>query len=302
MARKRKGNNVQGILLLDKPLGLSSNQALQRCKHLLNAQKAGHTGTLDPMATGLLPLCFGNSTKISQYLLDSDKGYFATIKYGITTESGDAEGSVIATAENIPELTLAQLEVYCEHLRGDIEQIPPMFSALKHQGKPLYLLAREGIEIERKPRQVTIYKLEILRLDPTLHEIDIQVHCSKGTYIRSLAISLGEMIGCGAHLIGLHRTHCGLFSIDQAIGLDKLAEQSDIKRLEHLVSPEQAFTNTPIYTIPQEWIRSFYDKGKLPPTQHHGIVRLYCEQTFVAIAEFINGEMQHKQIFIRYLE
>lgn len=302
MARKRKGNEIHGILLLDKPQDMSSNHALQRSKRLLNAQKAGHTGTLDPMATGLLPLCFGSSTKISQYLLDSDKGYFATVKFGIATDSGDAEGNIISQATEMPSLTIDILENLCESLRGTIEQVPPMYSALKHQGKPLYELARQGIEVERKARCVTIHSLDILRFDAEKHEMDIQVHCSKGTYIRSLAISLGEMLGCGAHLTTLRRTDCGLFSLSQSITLEQLEQWDEQQRLETLLSPERAFTNTPIYTIPEDQIRSFYDKGKLPLTQHHGIVRLYCDQTFVAIALFDNGVMQHKHIFIRYLE
>src|SRR6056297_4047138 len=184
-----KSENTDGILLLDKPLGLTSNAALSRAKRVLGIRKAGHTGALDPLATGLLPLCFGQATKVSAFLLDADKGYMADVKLGQTTASGDAEGDVVEQRD-VPEISLAALEDVLDEFRGPIDQVPPMYSALKHKGRRLHDLARAGIEVERKPRRVTIHRLDVLGFD--LPNLTLRVNCSKGTYIRSIAMDVGE--------------------------------------------------------------------------------------------------------------
>lgn len=210
--RKLPRRALDGVLLLDKPQGMTSNAALQTARRLFNAAKAGHTGTLDPMATGLLPLTFGEATKFSQMLLDADKAYEATIRLGIETDTGDAEGAVIASS--VVTSGSGAIAAALEAFVGEIEQIPPMYSALKRGGKPLYEYARAGIEIERAPRRVRIHSLELLE---TVGEaFRIRVTCSKGTYIRTLAIDLGRALGCGAHLASLRRTRIGPFDIDRA--------------------------------------------------------------------------------------
>lgn len=217
----RRGQMLDGVLLLDKPEGLSSSHALQRAKRTLDARKAGHTGTLDPFATGLLVCCMGRATKISSHMLNADKGYVATIQFGQETDSGDLTGNIVSEAPadyRGPEKDA--LEQVLTQFRGDIQQIPPMYSALKRDGKALYEYARLGIELDRPARPVTIYKLELLGLDGL--EAEIAVQCSKGTYIRTLAQDIGRQLGCGAHLKALRRTSVGPFSLDDAIGLEAL--------------------------------------------------------------------------------
>ena len=206
---------VDGVLFLDKPLGLSSNNALQKARWLLKAAKGGHTGTLDPMATGLLPLTFGEATKFSQTLLEADKVYEATVLLGVTTTTADAEGEVLATMA--VEVSDAAIEAALVQLRGEIDQVPPMYSALKHHGRALYEYAREGVEIPRAPRRVTIHRLDLLARDG--EALRIRVECSKGTYIRTLASDLGALLGCGAHLTALRRTRIGPFELAVAIPL-----------------------------------------------------------------------------------
>jgi len=224
MARRRKGRDISGILVLNKPLGITSNQALQQVKRLLGAAKAGHTGALDPMASGVLPLCFGEATKFSQILLESTKGYITTAKLGEVRSTGDQEGEVIAT-KPVPDFDKALVESVLEKFRGEITQVPPMYSALKHEGKPLYELAREGKEIDLaaiKQRQVTIHSLKLLEIRPEVGEIDLEVICSKGTYIRSLVEDIGNQIGCGAYVSMLHRIKAGPFSEADMLSLDDL--------------------------------------------------------------------------------
>jgi tRNA pseudouridine55 synthase len=199
MQKKSLRREIDGVFLLDKPLGFSSNQALKKIQWLFNAKKAGHTGTLDPMASGLLPICLGEATKFSHRLLDANKTYIATIQLGITTSTGDQEGEVVSEKEVV--LNEAQLKDTLKKFIGDITQIPPMYSALKFEGKPLYEYAREGIEIERKSRQIKIYDIKLLKIEESI--ITIEVACSKGTYIRTLAEDIGQTLGCGAHLKGL---------------------------------------------------------------------------------------------------
>ena len=218
---KRRGQVLDGVLLLDKPPGLSSNHALQRAKRTVDAAKAGHTGTLDPFATGLLLCCMGRATKISGAMLNADKTYLATITFGVETDSGDLTGNIVAQApEGFEGVQTQALEDVLVTFTGTISQIPPMYSALKRDGKPLYEYARAGIELEREPRTVTLYSLKLLRTEGLT--ADIEVACSKGTYIRTLAQDIGRALGCFGHLSALRRTHVGPFSLDRAITLDAL--------------------------------------------------------------------------------
>lgn len=243
MARRRKGRPVNGILLLDKPLGISSNGALQKVKHFFEAAKAGHTGSLDPLATGVLPVCLGEATKFTQFLLDADKCYRATFRFGMATVSGDADGEVTRDG-GAPELTETQVLDVLDGFRGDIAQVPPMFSALKHQGQPLYKLAREGLEVERKARPVTIHSLALVAFrSGEFPEADLVVHCSKGTYIRTLAEDIGQRLGCGAYLSVLRRTAAGPFKEDQSVTLGELQslrEKSGLDQLDQLLLPMDA--------------------------------------------------------------
>jgi tRNA pseudouridine55 synthase len=228
---KRKRVPVHGVLLLDKPAGISSAQALAKAKWLLNAEKAGHTGTLDPFATGLLPLCFGEATKFSSDLLDADKTYEATIRLGIKTTTGDPEGEVIETRE--VDVQRPQIEAVLDRFRGPIDQMPPMYSALKRDGKPLYAYAREGKTLEREARAVTIHELELAEF--TSPDIQIRVHCSKGTYIRVLGEDMGQALGTGAHLISLRRVGVGDLLIARAMTLDALEALSESGRRNSLL-------------------------------------------------------------------
>jgi tRNA pseudouridine55 synthase len=225
--RRNRGRSVNGIFLLNKPMGLSSNQALQRVKNLFDANKAGHTGSLDPLATGVLPICLGEATKFSQFLLESDKHYLSTFTLGVRTETGDCDGA-IREEQDASAITEQQIELAIEAFRGDILQIPSMYSALKHNGQPLYKLARQGIEIEREPRPVTVFKYNILDFRPgPKAELDVEVHVSKGTYVRSLAEDLGNAIGCGAHVSALHRNIAGPFMDTETITLEELQKRRE---------------------------------------------------------------------------
>jgi len=241
LARKRtRGRSVNGVFLLDKPFGLSSNHALQRVRRLFDANKAGHTGSLDPLATGVLPICLGEATKFSQFLLDAEKGYRSTFSLGLRTESGDVDGGEVSRID-ASNITLAQIEQAVETFGGDIQQVPSMYSALKHNGQPLYKLARQGIEVERAPRSITIYDYKILDFRPgVIAELDVEVRCSKGTYIRSLADDLGQMLGCGAHVSALHRTLAGPFHESETLtlsALEEMRESGEPEQLDHLLKP-----------------------------------------------------------------
>jgi len=217
---KRIRRNVSGIILLDKPLGFTSNAALQKVRWLLNAEKAGHTGSLDPLATGVLPLCFGEATKFSQYLLDSDKGYETVMQLGVTTTTADAEGDVLQ--ERQVTAGRAELEAVLPDFRGPIQQVPPMYSALKRDGQPLYKLARAGEVVEREARSVTIGSLELVAVEGTRATLAVQ--CTKGTYIRTLVEDIGERLGCGAHVAKLRRTQAGPFVLAQTVTLEALEQ------------------------------------------------------------------------------
>ena len=279
---------VDGILLLDKGLGISSNRALQQVKHLFNARKAGHTGSLDPLASGLLPLCFGEATKLSQYLLDSDKRYLTTFKLGETTTTGDAEGDVI-TQKKV-NVSCQQLEIVLDEFRGVIEQVPPMYSALKKGGQPLYKLARKGIEVERKPRTVEIFDLSLLAFDDELLMLD--VHCSKGFYIRSLAFDIGEALGCGAHVTQLRRTAAGKFDVRDSVKLEQLEKMDSQLRLQQLLPLDAGIDEMPRVSLAPD-PSHYFRQGQIvraDEVPQAGLVRVYSEnEYFIGIGEALEG-------------
>ena len=295
-----KGRNVNGIILLDKAKGESSNYALQRIKRLFHAKKAGHTGSLDPLATGVLPLCLGEATKISQFLLDSDKRYMAKVKLGERTDSGDSEGVVIDVQRRI-DVDYDALVQTLTKFEGEIKQLPPMYSALKHHGVPLYKLARKGISIKRKVRPVTIHKIGLMNFDNNIAEIDVT--CSKGTYIRTLADDLGQELGCGAHVIELRRLQAGVFSIDQCRDsneLETIKESFGLTGLDKVIVPmERAVEKLPEVVLASETARdirngqavSFHELPK------SGLVRLYEKENFIGIGTVnADGEVAPKRL------
>lgn len=237
---RRPRRPIDGILLLDKPQGLTSNQALMRIRHYYQADKAGHTGSLDPLATGLLPVCLGEASKFTQFLLDADKVYRTRIRLGVRTNTGDAEGEVVATAP-VPALDAAAIEAVLGRFRGEIDQVPSMFSALKRDGRPLYELARQGIEVEREARRITIHRLTLIAA--TAEEWELEAHVSKGTYIRSLAEDIGEVLGCGAHVVMLRRTSLGPFQTPVMVTLEQVEaalEQGGHAAIDALLLPPWA--------------------------------------------------------------
>jgi tRNA pseudouridine55 synthase len=280
--------------LLDKPLGVTSNHALQRVKHLFHARKAGHTGSLDPLATGLLPICFGDATKMSAYLLDADKHYRVRVKLGVTTATADTEGEVIATAstEGIAEDAVrAQLGRF----RGEIEQLPPMYSALKHKGERLYNLARQGIEVEREPRKITIFKLEMS--DWSLPDFSLDVHCSKGTYVRTLAEDIGKAVGCGAHVTALRRTGVGPYGEQGMVSV----EEQGTAALDALLLPvESSVAHWPEVRLSDD--AAYYMKmGQavlVPRAPTEGWVRIYSKGgIFLGVGSILDdGKVQPKRL------
>ena len=254
---KRVRDLVDGVLLLDKPVGLSSNDALIKAKRFLNAKKAGHTGTLDPFATGLLPLCFGEATKFSQDLLEADKTYETTVHLGITTNTGDTEGEAIATKE--VKVTVDQIEAVLEHFRGPIMQVPPMYSALKRDGKAYYEYAREGITLEREARPVTILDLTFLEYSAPF--LKLSVTCSKGTYIRVLGEDIGNALGCGAHLNALRRTKVGALTTDGMVTLEQIGAQEQPTTL--LAPVDALLSSFPAVALTEELAKRFLQGQRL---------------------------------------
>ena len=301
MARRKKGRPINGIIVIDKPTGRSSNHVLQQVKRLFDAQKAGHTGSLDPLATGLLPICLGDATRISSFLLDADKSYLVTCQLGVVTDSADSDGEVIATAE-VPEIDSAKIKSLLEQFVGEQNQVPPMYSALKHNGQPLYKLARQGINIERKARQITIYDLQLV--DMTADTLTLDVRCSKGTYIRSLVEDIGQALGCGAHVTMLRRTEVAGFVESQALTIEQLVndhEQNGLEQLDtHLIPSEQALTDWPaIQLSEQQLISALHGQMLAIATDYVGQwVCLFREQQFIGIAEVVDEQqIAPKRIF-----
>ena len=280
--------SIHGILLLDKPPNITSNGALQKIKRLFHAKKAGHTGSLDPIATGMLPICFGEATKFSQFLLESDKTYQVIGKLGIETTTGDTEGDIIET-KSIEKITAAQIEQVLPDFVGEISQIPPMYSAIKFQGKPLYELARRGIEVERKPRRIHIFSLT---LDQVYRdEFSFQVHCSKGTYIRTLVSDIGRKIGCGAHVVGLRRVMVAPYQHVEMHGLpvlENIAENNPQKLLDFLLPVETAVKSFPVVQLSMASIFYLRTGQAIRATIpfHSSLVRLVSEdEKFLGMGE-----------------
>jgi tRNA pseudouridine55 synthase len=273
MGRRRKGRDIHGILLLDKPAGMSSNQAVQRVRWLFQARKAGHTGTLDPFATVLLPICLGEASKTAGFMLDDAKTYEACAWLGVATETGDIEGAVVVE-DPVPDIDAARIDAAMDAFRGDIEQVPPMYSALKHQGQPLYKLAREGREVERNARQVTIHSLELLAWDRP--ELRFRVHCSKGTYVRTLAEDLAGALGTCAHLKALRRIASGTFD-GGMVTMDELEERVQSGDPEALLLPPDAgLARWPMVTLDETSAERFsHGNPVLAPDAPEGPVRVY---------------------------
>jgi len=272
---KRIKRNINGVLLLDKPIDFSSNQALQKVKWLYQAAKAGHTGTLDPLATGLLPICLGEATKFAQYVTDADKTYVATIKLGATTTTGDAEGEVLTSAP--VDVTQAQFAAVCQQFLGEVSQIPPMYSALKHEGKALYEYAREGVDIARQTRLITIKAITVNEFAGDTAQITVT--CSKGTYIRTLAEDIGAALGCGAHLIGLRRTATAAYQMAQAVTIQQLEAMTIEARDAQLLPVDSAIESLPKVVLNADCAyfllqgQAVWQAGKTP----QGDLRLYDE-------------------------
>jgi tRNA pseudouridine55 synthase len=292
--RRAPRRKVNGVLLLDKPLGMSSNAALQKARWLFNAEKAGHTGTLDPLATGLLPLCFGEATKFAGELLDAGKSYLATVRLGIVTDTADAEGQVLAT--HPVTATEAEVRAMLPRFTGEISQVPPMHSALKRDGTPLYELARQGIEVERQPRQVTIYSLDLL--DWRGETFDLAVDCSKGTYVRTLAADIGTALGCGAHLAALRRTRVGSLDLADAVTLERIEATPLEARDSLLLPPDALLAALPVVALNgTEAARLLHGQPVRWNGELSARVRLVAPQGFIGVGTYsADGWLQAKRL------
>ncbi len=300
MAKRRRNNcrGLNGILLLDKPAGYTSNQALQQVKRLYGACKAGHTGSLDPIATGLLPLCFGEATKVSQFMLDSDKRYWTRIQLGVETRTYDSEGEVVATRP--VDVSKRDVNRELKKFMGEIEQLPPMYSAVKYGGESLYKLARKGIEIERQPRTVTIHSLQLEAFDGEFIELDMS--CTKGTYVRTVAHDLGQNLGCGAHVVGLRRLQVGDFRIEEAVTLEVLEAMSSEERDAQLLPVDEALQDLPEVSL-TSLATHYLVQGQVVSAQHGhspGWVRLYEEgERFLGMGEVLDdGRVAPKRLML----
>ncbi|GLX77200.1 tRNA pseudouridine synthase B [Thalassotalea insulae] len=313
MAKRRKGRAVNGVLLLDKPLEMSSNNALQKVKRIYFAQKAGHTGALDPLATGMLPICLGEGTKFSQFLLDTDKTYQVTAKLGIRTTTSDADGEVVA--EKPVNVSKIELDKALESFRGDSKQVPSMYSALKYQGQPLYKYAREGIEVPRQARDITVYRLDVLRFEHD--EVEMEIHVSKGTYIRTIVDDLGELLGCGAYVAKLRRVAVGGYPRDKMVTIEQL-EQLLAQASEHEIQPSELLDplllpmNTACGDMPKVFVdamsANYLRHGNPVQTANaplSGLVQVYIDNDDGQTAEFIgvgtiddNGLVAPKRITV----
>lgn len=293
MSRRQRlrGRDVNGILLLDKPIGISSNGALQVVKHLLDARKAGHTGSLDPLASGLLPICLGEATKMSAYLLNADKHYWTECKLGQVTNTGDAEGEVIAT-QPVPVFAEEAVNAVLASFIGEIDQIPPMHSAIKQNGQPLYKLAHQGIVVERAARRVEIFSIHLVELSGD--RLAFEVHCSKGTYVRTLAEDIGAKLGCGAHVSGLRRLQVATFDIDDAVGLDELRDLVDQQGPQvadtMLLPADYALNSWPQMNLSED-VAFYLKQGQpvlVPKSPTAGLVRLYHHGQFIGVGEILD--------------
>lgn len=296
MSRPRqRGRDIHGVFLLDKPQGMSSNDVLQKVKRLFQANKAGHTGALDPLATGMLPICLGEATKFSQFLLDSDKRYLVTAKLGERTDTSDAEGLVVETKEvNVAE---ADILANLDQFRGNILQVPTMFSALKHHGKPLYEYARAGVTVERAARPITIFELNFIEYNAPF--LTLEVHCSKGTYIRTLIDDLGAVLGCGAHVTMLRRTAVAHYPIDKMMSyteLQKLVENQPLVELDkHLLAVDTAVSSLANIYLTEQQTKAvgFGQRVRFDNSDKiYGLVRLYSDdKQFLGVAEITHDNI-----------
>ena len=303
MSKRKSGRNVHGIVLLDKRLGVSSNKALQEVRRLFNANKAGHTGSLDPLATGLLPLCFGEATKVSALMLDDNKRYHVVIQLGVLTDTGDAEGRVIET-KPVPDLSMEEIHACLQRFMGEIDQIPPMYSALKHNGKKLYELAREGITIERKARRIKIFELKLLGFFKD--HLTLEVFCTKGTYIRSLAEDIGRSLGCGGTVQALRRLEAGLFNIEQAKTIEQLTAMSEQDLFQCLIDVDKPLESLPCTHLSDEQAIAikygqsinFNRTPDLNSGMWQGMVRMYHAAVFLGLGEMLlDGKIVPKKLF-----
>jgi len=301
---RKRGRDIHGVFLLDKPQGMSSNDIMQKVKRIFQANKAGHTGALDPLATGMLPICLGEATKFSQFLLDADKRYLVTAKLGERTDTSDAEGQIVETRDvnvKTPEILTA-----LEQFRGDILQVPTMFSALKHNGKPLYEYARQGITVEREARPITIFELNFIQYNAPY--LTLEVHCSKGTYIRTLVDDLGEALGCGAHVTMLRRTAVADYPTEKMLdwhALQSLAEQQDLSLLDALLLPmDTAVAKLPALTLNESQTQGigFGQRIKFDnPNRLQGQVRLFShENRFLGVAVIDENNVIRPQRLVVY--
>lgn len=317
MGRRPKwGRAVSGVLVLNKHQGLTSNAALQQAKRLFYAKRAGHTGSLDPLATGVLPICFGESTKFSQYLLDANKRYLSTFRLGIETDTGDCDGNVVAE-RSASHITRKMVESVLPKYRGVIWQTPSIYSALKYQGKPLYKWAREGISLPREARQarkVTVFDYDLTAFrtrESAWPEMDVLVSCSKGTYIRSLAEDIGQDLGCGAHVVRLHRQMAGPFTDDFAISLHELSDERGERSADildhHLLPVDAPIASLPNVSITANMAAYFCQGQSVMSTEVYrtakegGMVRIYSEREFLGVAELFEGSLVPKRLVNRPL-
>jgi len=316
MSKRKSGRNIHGILLLDKRLGVSSNKALQEVRRLFDANKAGHTGSLDPLATGLLPLCFGEATKVSALMLDDNKRYQVVVQLGVMTDTGDREGTVIQT-KPVPELSIDDINACLEKFTGEIDQVPPMYSALKQDGKKLYELAREGKTVDRKARRITIFELKLLTdsrslaLEPDLLVLD--VFCSKGTYIRSLAEDIGHYLGCGGTVKELRRLEAGQFKIQNAKTIEQLTAMDQQSLMQCLINVDKPLENLPSVHLSDEQAicikhgqslhllcndESMTNGASASLESGSGTVRMYNDAVFLGLGEMLrDGKLAPKKLF-----
>ncbi|KTR49863.1 tRNA pseudouridine synthase B [Pantoea ananatis] len=308
---RRRGRDVHGVLLLDKPQGMSSNDVLQKVKRIFNANRAGHTGALDPLATGMLPICLGEATKFSQYLLDSDKRYRVIARLGERTDTSDADGNLVQTRP--VTFTQSDLEAALNGFRGDIMQVPSMFSALKHQGRKLYEYAREGITIERDSRPITVYELQFIRWQG--NELELEIHCSKGTYIRTIIDDLGEKLGCGAHVIMLRRLQVARYPFERMVTLDQLqtlqanasASGEDLTlQLDPLLLPmDSPAADFPAVNLSSD-VAAYFKQGQpvhASQAPNQGLVRVTEgeEGKFIGMAEVADdGRIAPRRLVVEY--
>ncbi|WP_419236251.1 tRNA pseudouridine(55) synthase TruB [Serratia fonticola] len=310
---RRRGRDIHGVLLLDKPQGLSSNDALQKVKRIYNANRAGHTGALDPLATGMLPICLGEATKFSQYLLDSDKRYRVIARLGQRTDTSDADGQIVQ--ERPVNFTQAQLDTALDTFRGNIQQVPSMYSALKYQGKKLYEYARQGIEVPREARSITVYELQFIRWEGD--ELELEIHCSKGTYIRTITDDLGELLGCGAHVIYLRRLQVAKYPIARMVTLEQLnalVEQAQEQGIApgELLDPLLMPMDSPAEDFPEvnllPAVAGYVKQGQ--PVQAagapaSGLVRITEgeERKFIGIGEIADdGRVAPRRLVVEYFD